>query len=225
MGGGGGGGPRGGGGGGYSGSNPGCGPRSQPRRHCAVDVLDGRTLREVERVLAMMGVTGVGRNGDGCVPSVLWYRVPYGYARVVIRHQQSPDLHPHPEKTRPLQSVPWRSRTQNGSSCSMLRVRVRTENRKTQFPGARGPKTEGKKMLPRYPGWFSATYLHFTFWATRPPGAGNRKIWGFKDHFGLRKIPGPGRIWKNMNSRCKGYRNGEKKLPRYPGWLSATFYI
>ena len=31
---------------------------------------------------------------------------------------------------------------------------------KTQFPGARGPKIEGKK-LPRYPGWLSATFYRF----------------------------------------------------------------
>ena len=42
--------------------------------------------------------------------------------------------------------------------------RIGPKNRKSQFPGAGG--TEIKKILPRYPGRFSATYLHFTFWTT-----------------------------------------------------------
>ena len=36
------------------------------------------------------------------------------------------------------------------------KFRAQAENRKTQFPGARG--TFGKKKLPRYPGWFSTTF-------------------------------------------------------------------
>ena len=34
----------------------------------------------------------------------------------------------------------------------------------------------GRETLPRYPGWLSATFLHFKFWPTGPPRAGNRKI-------------------------------------------------
>ena len=53
--------------------------------------------------------------------------------------------------------------------------RARAENGKTQFPGARGPEIE-KKKLPRYPGLLSATFLRFMFCPTGPPRAGNRKI-------------------------------------------------
>ena len=51
---------------------------------------------------------------------------------------------------------------------------VRAENRKTQFPGARGPEIE-KKVTTLSAGWVSATFLPFTFCLTGPPGVGNRK--------------------------------------------------
>ena len=46
------------------------------------------------------------------------------------------------------------------------------------FRALGGPKL--KKKLPRYPGWFPATFFHLTFRPTGPPWAGNRKIWGFQ---------------------------------------------
>ena len=86
-----------------------------------------------------------------------------------------------------------------------------------------------KKKLPRYPGWLSAAFLHFPFSPTGPPMGGKSQYMGGLAHFdlgrplALREIPGPDRNRKNTNSRCKGSRNGGKRLPRYPGWLPATF--
>ena len=62
-----------------------------------------------------------------------------------------------------------------GQPLALAEVPGPGQNRKTQFPGARGPEA-GEKKLPRYPGWLSATFLHFMFWPTGPPGAGNREI-------------------------------------------------
>ena len=74
---------------------------------------------------------------------------------------------------------------------------------KPQFLGARGPEIE-KKMLPRYPGWLSATFLHVASWSTGPPGAGNT---GFLGPFGqgqpLAEIPGRKR--KNAISWSQGH--------------------
>ena len=97
----------------------------------------------------------------------------------------------------------------------------RTENGKSEFPGARWPDMQTK--LPRYPGWLSPTFLCFTFWPTRRPRAGNRKIWGFRPFWprtavGTWRNPGPGpKSEKNTNFRFKGSRNGKAKLLRYPG--------
>ena len=51
-----------------------------------------------------------------------------------------------------------------------------------QFPGARGTFGGGKPATPKVSPRNCATFLHFPFWPTAPPGAGNREIlgWGFK---------------------------------------------
>ena len=53
--------------------------------------------------------------------------------------------------------------------------RARAENGKSKFPAAEGLETK-EKLLTRYLGWLSPTFLHFTFWPTGPPRAGNCKI-------------------------------------------------
>ena len=71
-------------------------------------------------------------------------------------------------------------------------------------------------MSPRYPGWLSATFLHFTFWPTGPPGAGNRETQVFQ---AILAQDGP---WHSEKSWARVPKS-KKKIPRYPGWLSATF--
>ena len=44
-----------------------------------------------------------------------------------------------------------------------------------QAPQPKGSRN-GKKMLPRYPGWFSATFSGTTFFPVRPPLAGNSDL-------------------------------------------------
>ena len=101
----------------------------------------------------------------------------------------------------------------------------KTKNR--NFPVLGVPKR--KKKLLRYPGWLSATILHFMFWPTGPPWAGNRKIRGF---WAILAYDGPWHLKKfwaraeNGKTQFPGARSPgiEKKVTTlYPGWLSATF--
>ena len=64
------------------------------------------------------------------------------------------------------------------------KFRAQAENTKTRFPGARGTFT-GAKMLPRYLGWFFATFWGNTFFLVGPPPAGNSDLVGFWPILGL----------------------------------------
>ena len=109
------------------------------------------------------------------------------------------------------------------------KVKARAKNRKTQFLGARarGPETGGKSYHAIRDGCPQLFYI-FRFGRPDPMGGKSQNM-GFLGHFGLgrpwtlREMPGPGQNRKNTNSWCKGSQNGKKMLPRYPGWLSATF--
>ena len=85
----------------------------------------------------------------------------------------------------------------------MKGFRARAENTKTQFPGARGPGT-GKKLLPHYPGWVSATLLGTTYLLAGPPPAGN------SDVAVLWPILGPGRKTRKSNFPVLGTPLGGK---------------
>ena len=67
------------------------------------------------------------------------------------------------------------------------------------------------------------------FWPTGPPRVGNHKIRGLLRYLGLGRplalgeIPGAGRKWKTQLPGPRGPKTEKKTLPRYPGWLSATF--
>ena len=56
------------------------------------------------------------------------------------------------------------------------KFRARAENRKTQFPGAKGTFGRENPSAPDVSPKNCATFLHFAFWPTGPPRAGNRKI-------------------------------------------------
>ena len=53
------------------------------------------------------------------------------------------------------------------------------KNRKTQFPGARGPEIGEKKVIT-LTGTVVRTLFNFTFCPTGCPGAGTREIQGFQ---------------------------------------------
>ena len=63
-----------------------------------------------------------------------------------------------------------------------------------------------KKKLPRYPGWFSATFLQLTLCLTGAPGAGNRKIRGFQ------AILAQDGFWHLKKSRARA-ENGKMQFP------------
>ena len=56
------------------------------------------------------------------------------------------------------------------------KFRARVKNGKTEFPGARGTFGGKSVSAPKFSPNNCATFLHFAFWPTGPPGAGNRKI-------------------------------------------------
>ena len=56
------------------------------------------------------------------------------------------------------------------------------KTREQNFPVLGAPLW--KKMLPRYPGWFSADFLGENFFWVGPPQAGNLGVWPFSGFFG-----------------------------------------
>ena len=47
--------------------------------------------------------------------------------------------------------------------------------------GPRATRVPKWKTNVTYPGWFSATFVHFTFWLTEPPRVGKHEMqWGFR---------------------------------------------
>ena len=85
--------------------------------------------------------------------------------------------------------------------------RVRAENGKTQFPGARGPETEEKKVTT-LSGMVVRNFFTFYVLPDQTPRGGKSQNTGISGHFGLarplalREISGLGRKRKNANSRC-----------------------
>ena len=86
------------------------------------------------------------------------------------------------------------------------KFRAQAKNRKTQFPDARGPKTE-KKVSTLF-GIVVRNFLTFTVLTDRSPTGGKTRSTRILGHFGLggplalREIAGPGRKRKIAISRC-----------------------
>ena len=84
--------------------------------------------------------------------------------------------------------------------------KFRTENRKTQFPVARGTFGEKNPSAPKVSSQNFANFDQFAFWSTGPPGREIAKYW-FSGPFGLgqplalRGIPGGKQ--KNENSQIE----------------------
>ena len=95
-----------------------------------------------------------------------------------------------------------------------------------------GPRalTEGvqksKKNVTTLSGRVFRNFLGYSFFSRSDPHVvGNGDLVGVWPVLGLghSKFQSPGRKQKDAISQSSGSRNGGKKLPRYPGWLSATF--
>ena len=102
------------------------------------------------------------------------------------------------------------------------------ENGKLQFPGARGP--EMKKHATTVSRMVFRNFLAFYVLADRTPTGGKSQNRGFLGHLfwprtalGTQRNPGPGPKSEKHKFPVQGVRKRKKRLPRYPGWLSATF--
>ena len=86
-----------------------------------------------------------------------------------------------------------------------------------------------KKMLPRYPGWLSATFLHVIFWPTGPSGAGNQEKRVFQAILAqdglwhLEKSRDWGENRENTTSQRQGSRN-RKKSATVSGMVVPNFF-
>ena len=78
----------------------------------------------------------------------------------------------------------------------------------------RGPKIE-KKMLPRYPGWFSATFLGTTFFRSDPHAVGNGDLVGFWPVLGLGHLQRFRARAENRKTQFPGARGPETGQKNY----------
>ena len=82
-------------------------------------------------------------------------------------------------------------------------------------------------MLPRYPGWFSATFWGTTFFSVGPPPVGNGDLVVCWPVLGLGHVEKLRARAENIKTQFPGARAPEtekENLPRDPRWLSATFF-
>ena len=115
---------------------------------------------------------------------------------------------------------------QNLGRGHLEKFRAQAENRKTQFAGARDPKAEGIKVttLSRM---VVRNFLTVYVLTDQTPTGGKTRNTRISGHFGLgrpsalREIRGDPTESQFPAARRPEMKN--KKLPRYPGWLSAAF--
>ena len=106
------------------------------------------------------------------------------------------------------------------------KFQARAENRKTQFPGARGPEMK-KKFLRIWDG-FPQLFYNLCFGRPSPQGReiakyGDLRPFWPRKAFGTERNLGRGLKTEKHNFPALGVLKSKKKLPRYLGWLSATF--
>ena len=81
-------------------------------------------------------------------------------------------------------------------------------------------------VLPRHPGWGSATFLATTFFDVGSPPAGNGNLVGFWPILGLWHLEKFRAQAENTKTQFPGVRRtfmGGEMVPRHPGWFSTTF--